>query len=139
MPVITWIDGLMGGNQPKYALMPEGPEWIFSHQSTVKAALRKKALSIYGKSLTYHAIVQQRYPGASTWIEFEGPHTGRWLDYRIHLYSKNGSRAAHAIEFGHTGIGVAGPLAVFQVEGKRYPGAFILHRAAGISPRKGFR
>lgn len=133
MPVITWIDGLKGGIQPKRELMPEGPEWCFSHQSTVEAALATKATSIRAKATGLLAVAQARYPGTSTWISMEGPQDGRLLDYTVHLNSERGVVAARSIEFGHTGTGAGGNIAVFQEAGKRYPGQFILHRAAGIS------
>lgn len=143
MPIITWIDGLQGGNEPEYALMPEGPEWIFAHQSTVNSALRKEASKVASKARVFLSIAQARHPGTSTWIDVTGPEDGHWLDYKVHLFSKNGSRAAHAIEYGHTGVGpppeepdIPNP---FQVKGKRYEGQFILHRAAGNNLRKQVR
>lgn len=133
MPIITWIDGLRGGEQPRFELMKEGPEWIFAHQSPVKEALRREALSVTVRARALLAIVQARTPGTSTWIEMTGPTQGHYLDYKVHLFSERGSRAAHAIEFGHTGVGVPRKADIypFQIKGRRYEGAFILKKAAG--------
>lgn len=140
MPIITWIDGYKGGNKPRYAVMEQGPEWIFSHQSPVKHKLRQEATSVTVRARALLAVAQARYPGVSTWITMEGPHSGAELDYRVHLWSANGSRGAHAIEYGHTGNGSTDPrIARFQVAGKRYEGQFILHRAAGGNLRKQVR
>ncbi|MDS2171612.1 hypothetical protein Q7C18_02770 [Nesterenkonia sp. CL21] len=132
-PTVYWVDGLVGAvDYPRGGMGKGGVEDIVSHHLRVKSEVRKQAMLAGNKARGILAVHQANYPGTSTSIDVRGPAAGHKLDYSVHLVSNNGDVAATAIEYGHTGIGVDGPLAPFQVKGKRYPGLFILHRAFGL-------
>lgn len=138
MPLIHWNDGHKGRYRPRKT-RPGSPEFIVSHHNGTQGQLRKHARRIYMNASALHSAVQGNDPRtSSTSIGITGPNSGRWLDYTIHLYSERGAVAATAIEFGHTGIGVSPGSSIypFQQEGRRYEGAFILHRAAGLPIRR---
>lgn len=137
MPLIHWIDGYKGAVRAPGAKKGAVVEDIVTHLSPVKRELGRHAMRGYAKAKAYHAVVQGNYPGESTWVTISGPPATE-LDYHVHLWSVRGGKAAAAIEYGHTGTGVdpRSRIHVFQKAGKRYEGAFILHRAFGLK-RKG--
>lgn len=105
-----------------------------------KIELRARA-NLTGARLNDHAF--DRASRASIKLE-EGD-----LDWGIHLQVNtsittgvpgdtggSGLVAAMSIEYGHTGVGM-GPIP-YQVRGRRYPGKYVLHRAAGLTPKRGY-
>lgn len=160
MPKIYWFDG-----RDSYAPV-SGKKGIgsfrggtYNGQSTVEAAAAHEpgvqpAMYPYAKRIELRARANltsgrlndpgfDRADRASIHLE-KGE-----LDWGIHLQVNtdipvtgvkgatggSGLVAAMSIEYGHTGIGM-GPIP-FQVRGRRYPGKFILHRAAGLAPKRG--
>lgn len=161
MVKIHWFDG-----RSSYAPISGrngvgmGGRKTYNKQSTVEAAMAhepgvKPALKPYAQ------LILARAKGLHTSAQLNDAAFGRAsrtrvymdegeLDWGVHLEvdtsvevpgvegatGGSGLVAAMSVEFGHTGMGY-GPIP-FQVRGQRYPGKYILHRAAGISPRRGF-
>lgn len=130
-PTIYWVDGFVGAIPAPGEKRGATVERTISYMPQVQGGARKAATRAAGRARGNLWLHQKKYPGESTSI---GLQQGR-LDWGVHLYSTRGVVAATAIEYGHTGTGAGGRVAPFQVQGKRYPGLFILHRAFGL--RKG--
>lgn len=124
-------------------------ESAMAHHPGVKPAMLPYASTILGRAKANHTTARlsdaafDRGPRTRVYLE-----SGE-LDWGIHLevdtsvdtgvegaQGGSGLHAAMAVEFGHTGMGY-GPVP-FQIRSKRYPGKYILHRAAGIIPKGGF-
>lgn len=156
MPEIHWIDGLPTSFVAPANRPPDGEvERIVSHNIKTKAKLHVTSAAIANRAKSL--LFQRRNTADSvqrSFIVWETPEeAGALLDHRIHLAvdpsiipngleddaewlkksNKSAVLAARSIEYGHIGRGgVGGELAKFQRRGKRYPGKWILHDAAGL-------
>jgi hypothetical protein len=155
MPEIHWIDGFPTSFVAPGGRPPDGEvERIVSHNPKTKATLHVHAGAVASRAKSL--LIARRNSNDTVQraqIVWETPdEADALLDHRIHLavdasippegmeddewLKKSNSaatRAARAIEYGHIGKGgVGGSLAKFQQKGRRYPGKWILHDAAGL-------
>lgn len=157
---IEWFDGLS-----RWAPVPLGRQFknrtgqtyqgqptvesAIAHHPTTQGGVMRGGMTVFARANAIHTTARLSDPkfarGRRTfiWSEYKKP------DYLIHLGvdvdvdsgvegATGGSEiaAAMSVEFGHTGTGY-GP-APYQIRGRRYPGKYILHRAAGLRPRRGY-
>lgn len=156
MPKIHWIDGFPTSFVAPANRPPDGKvEEIVSHNTKTKARLHVTAGAIAARAKS-NLIARRGFKDEvqRAFIVWETPaEAGALLDHRIHLAvnptiipngleedeawlkksNKAAVLAATSIEYGHIGKGgVGGGLARFQQKGRRYPGKWILHDAAGL-------